>query len=819
MLISLTFKELKNRFAFLFVLTGAIGLTGWITLDIFKHSIDQAIKSRSKIMLGADLMISSRKPIPDQARNIVKQLGGPDLEESQITQTFSMVSNPQGKSRLVLIKAVQQNYPLYGSLKENQTLKEKSAWVYPEVLDQLDFKLGDQISIGEAEFRISGIIEEDPSPSTTDNLAPRIYIPHANLKDTQLIKSEQSLAFYSYIYKIPHIKNLSTLRQNIFKQINDPAITVNTHTSHSETLTRLMNYLNDFLSLCSLCALILTCIGIGFLFRSYFKKKTLEMAILISLGLSRTYTFSIYLFQMTVLGLISFLTAFVFSIILLPILKTAVQDLLPFEVSIQWHTFTASLLAVLVPIAVTLPILAGIRKIKPSLLLHQRTHFSFDSLNLFFYVLGIFILWGLAVLQSHSFRIGSLFTLIFVSSAVLLTGLGWLLLKLSSYIQSSSLVWRMVLRDLSRRPLSSLSCFVSLGLGVLLLNLIPQIEKVVSSEIQSPSQTRPSIFLFDIQEEQKQWVLNHVKIDKMIPMIRSRLTAVNGENFNKGSGKAEWSREKTREMHFRNRSFNLSYQSQLSRSEKIIKGKIWPSHKAVVHDPVISLERRFAKRLGLKMGDRLTFDVQGQKVEGLVQSIREVQWLSFQPNFFILFQPGVLEDFSKTYLASLPPLSHAEKQQTQKILAQKFPNISALDISRITKKFLNLAQNILLALKIMTVLCLLASLAVLYSIISHQMHSRIRDVGLLKILGVSFTDIKKIFFYQFGLITLTAHLAGLAASLAASSFAGLLLFQSGWKFSVVPFTATSLSWVLSCAIIILSSNMALKTKTQKLLQN
>ena len=341
---------------------------------------------------------------------------------------------------------------------------------------------------------------------------------------------------------------------------------------------------------------------------------------------------------------------------------------------------------------------------------------------------------------------------------------------------------------------------------------------MVSSEIQPSSHTQPSIFLFDIQEEQKKWVSSHLKIDKIIPMIRSRLIAVNGENFNKGSGQTEWSREKTREMHFRNRSFNLSYQNQLSRSEKIIEGEMWTSHKTS-RWPAISLERRFAKRLGLKMGDRLNFEIQDQQVEGLVQSIREVQWLSFQPNFFILFQPGVLEEFSKTYLASLLPLSPVEKQHTQNSLAQKFPNISALDISRITKKFLNLAQNILLALKIMTFLGLLASLAVLYSIISHQMHSRIKDIGLLKILGVSFADTKKIFLYQFGLMSLTAHFAGLAASLAASSFAGTLLFQAGWKFSILPFTAAGLSWVLSCAIIILSSHTALKTPVQKLLQN
>ncbi len=817
MLISLVFKELKNRFAFLFVLTGAIGLTGWITLDIFKNSIDQAIQSRSKIMLGADLIISSRKPIPDQTRKIVYQLGGSNIEESQITQTFSMITNAQGKSRLILIKAVQQNYPFYGALKENQVLQEKEAWVYPEVINQLNFKLGDFIFIGESQFRISQIIEEDPSHSITDNLAPRIYIPHQYLKDTQLIKSNQSIAFYSYIYKIPHIKDLSAFRQNIFKQINDPTISVHTHTSHSETLTRLMGYLNDFLSLCSLCALILTCVGIGFLFRSYFKKKILEMAILISLGLRRTHTFSIYLLQIIILGLTSFLVAMILSAILLPVLKTATKDILPFTIQIQWHTFASSLIAVLVPLWITLPILARIRKIKTSLLLHQRVDFQFDLLSLVFYVLGIFILWGLAVWQSHSIYVGSLFTLIFVSSAVLLTGLGWLLLKAISHLKSSSFAWRLALRDLIRHPFSSLSCFVSLSLGVLLLNLIPQMERTLSNEIYNPTQTRPSIFLFDIQEEQKQWVSDNLKIDKMIPMIRSRLLSVNGETFNKGSGQSTWSREKTREMHFRNRSFNLSYQSQLSHSEKVVGGQMWTAG-TFSNLPEISLEKRFAKRLGLKLQDRLTFEIQGQEIEGIVQSIREVQWLSFQPNFFILFQPGVLENFSKTYLASLHPLSPTDKQQTQSTLAQKFPNISAIDISRITKKFLNLAQNILLALKMMTLLCLLASFAVLYSIISHQVHSRIRDIGLLKILGTHFIDIKKIFLYQFGLIALAAHLVGLIGSLASSYVMSALLFETTWKTSIIPFVSISITWLLSCTIIYISSKTALKTPAQTLLQ-
>ena len=817
LILSLALRELKNRFAFLFVLTGAIGLTGWITLDIFKTSIDHALQSRSKIMLGADLIISSRKPIPDQTRNIVHQLGGSAIEESQITQTFSMIQN-EGKSRLILIKAVQQNYPFYGALKENQSLQEQEAWVYPEVLSQLNLKLGDFVNIGRSKFRISQVIEDDPSHSAADNLAPRIYIPHKNLKDTQLIKSGQSLAYYSYVYKIPETEDLSVLKQNIFKQIDDPAVTVHTHTSHSETLKRLMDYLNDFLSLSSLCALILTGAGMSFLFRSYFRKKVPEMAVLISLGLSRKKTFAVYLFQILVLGLASFLTAVLFSAGLLPFLKKATADILPFTVHIQWHTFLSGLAVVIAPLWITLPILSGIRKIKTSLLFHQRVHFQFDFLSLALYILGVLILWALAVWQSRSFQVGSLFTLIFAGSALVLTGIGWLLLKISSLFKCSSFVWQMVFRDLARRPLSSLSCFVSLSLGVLLLNLTPQLEKILSNEIHNPHQKRPSLFLFDIQEEQKQWVSDHLKIDKLLPMIRARLTSVNGAAFHKGSGQPAWSREKTREMRFRNRSFNLSYQEQLSRSEETVSGRMWTKNAPPKGMPEISLEKNFAKRLGLKMQDRLTFEIQGREVEGIVQSLREVQWFSFQPNFFILFQPGVLEGFSKTYLASLKTLSPAEKQQTQNTIAQKFPNISALDISRLTKKIMSLAQNVSSALKMMTLLCLLAAFAVLYSIISHQVHSRVRDIGLLKILGARFKDIKKLFLCQFGLIALAAHLTGLIGSLAGSYALSAWLFEMAWKSSIIPFISAGLTFLLSCIIISISSRKALKTPAQTLLK-
>lgn len=171
------------------------------------------------------------------------------------------------------------------------------------------------------------------------------------------------------------------------------------------------------------------------------------------------------------------------------------------------------------------------------------------------------------------------------------------------------------------------------------------------------------------------------------PMIRARFIKVNGSKFSKDEETLYQTRENENEERFRNRGVNLSFRSTLSSSERVVEGKSSLEPCKGIEAPCeLSLELNYAKRLGLKLNDRLTFDVSGIEIEGVVTNFRKVKWTSFDPNFFILFSSGVLEEAPKTYLASLKVKSFEEKKSIYRLMSQHLPMVSIVDISEIIKK-------------------------------------------------------------------------------------------------------------------------------------
>ena len=280
---------------------------------------------------------------------------------------------------------------------------------------------------------------------------------------------------------------------------------------------------------------------------------------------------------------------------------------------------------------------------------------------------------ALAIWQSHSPQTGTLFTALFLGLGLVTALIAWFLFPLLEHLHhiwapptlgpsKTALPLRWAFRDLVRHRSASVTCFLSLSLGVFLLNLIPQIRHTLDEQLQRKEGSKlPGLFFFDIQSEQIEdlkalLAKNGLSPLRASPSVRASLLSVNGRPFDKGEGiSSQMSREKEREMRFRNRGLNLSYRKDLDESEKIIKGTHLPHRPGEL--PSISLEDRFADRLGLHLGDVLNFDVQGLEVQGVVRSIRRVQWLSFQINFFILFWPGALDDAPKNIFAH-PPKPH-----------------------------------------------------------------------------------------------------------------------------------------------------------------
>ncbi|PCI31058.1 hypothetical protein COB52_00460 [Candidatus Kaiserbacteria bacterium] len=831
-----------RRFTLLFIFNLALGLTGLVTLDSFRHHLENSLELRSKLVLGADLGMSSRHPLTERHKAAASVVLG-DVPSSDMIETYSMVASTKGESRLVQIKAIDAKYPFYGAIRlRNQGTQShistqthdydlhaaKNVWVYPEVLPQLGLKIGEMLKIGSELFKITDVVEDDAASGFSTSMAPRIYIDLGHIKSTGLI-SAQSLAWYSTVYKtkLPP-KELERATANIFEQKHiEEDIRIYSHRNVSQQMSRMLTYLSDYLALVSIAAIFLACIGAAFLFRTYLNSKIKEVAIFRSLGMSDRQALSIYIVQITLLGIGASLLTFAASQALTPLLTFVLEDLVSVPIVLQLRVqglAIASLLGIVGSWLICLPVLAQIRGLKPALLFRSESlhlHENFYSYVLHF--LGVATLWATAVWQSNSWLIGSSFIAGFLITGALLGSAAYLAIWLfDRYGDKFTLVLRIALRNLARQPKSTISCFLALGMGVMLLNIIPQVEATLQAELEHPEKSNlPSLFLFDIQEDQvevlqKVATANQASLGEISPMIRSRLVAVNGKAFEKtNANQKKFSREDQQASRFRNRGYNLSYRAKMSSAEKITEGRAFsgrfnPAKQAVAE---LSVEKRFAGRLGLKLGDLLTFEIQSIPIEAKVVNLRSVRWTSFQPNFFLQLQPGVLDDAPKTFVTTVGDMNSAAKIELQNKIVKALPNLSIIDVSRMVARISNISSQMSVALQFMALLCILVGFLVMYSIASHQAVQRRRDINLVKVLGAPATMIRNFFVLEFSTLALLAGLMGVLLSVGVSYAISKLVFDAFWSWNpVVPIISLLSLILLATGLSYLSVRKVLHTR-------
>ena len=235
-------------------------------------------------------------------------------------------------------------------------------------------------------------------------------------------------------------------------------------------------------------------------------------------------------------------------------------------------------------------------------------------------------------------------------------------------------------------------------------------------------------------------------------MVRARLTQVNGEQFERDPETQSFTtRESQRERFFRNRGFKSKLYDVWKPDHDIVKGRDfsgeydWDSDNPIE----VSIEKRFASRLGLDVGDKLTLDIQGLEIEATLINTRQVNWLTFRPNFFVEMQPGSISDAPKTFIGVLTKLNNEQKNDLQLKIAQNFPSISMVDITRTIKEILKLIQQIQLILTGVALISILVGLFVIYSIGQFEGFKYAKDYNLLKVLGCVRSDIYGIFARQF----------------------------------------------------------------------
>ena len=199
--------------------------------------------------------------------------------------------------------------------------------------------------------------------------------------------------------------------------------------------------------------------------------------------------------------------------------------------------------------------------------------------------------------------------------------------------------------------------------------------------------------------------------------------------------------------------------------------------------------------MGLHLGDVLEFNILDMPIISKIVSIRSVRWTSFMPNFFIQFQPGVLENAPKTFLSAIPFLSRELKSQIQLKVFKLFPNISMVDVSRLVERIFIILKQMGWALKIMTLMSFLTGLLVIYSISNHQIYLREKDLSFLKIIGVPLKTLKKMIRLEFFLLTIIGTGVGALLGVGLSYLISQIYFDGMWSF---------LWWFPPCSILIIS---------------
>lgn len=852
-LFKLAFKEIFNtpKFSLFFIFNLMLGLIGFIALDSFKLSIHTHISNHSKSILAADIDVSSYWELTPADQKWLDQLLRQNTGKSHQIEFMTMVSTPTN-SRLVEVIAVDKFYPLYGQfvLKGQSSTKNQASptsisnsdiWVQPELLPVLGAKFGDPITIGKLNIKIGGILTDAPGNSFwSAGITQKVFIGLEHLTETGLIKFG-SRRRYHYLYRLPEGSDLQAIKKQLETQITkkfgtSPSIFVRTHQDAVQQTSRLLGYLNDYLGLVALVALFLAGIGTYYLFRNYLSDNIKEIAILMTLGASRLQTYGIFLFCISLLGTISAIIASVSSIGVLPLINFVLADFLPvgFKAALSIKSiFMAILIGLLGSLVFCLPTLNKISHIKPTVLLQNSTaqngvstHFSL--MGVLSYLPIAFTFWGLSIWQSNSFIIGSLFTGFLILSCLIIALTGDLLLRMTGvFITSPFPIFNLSLKNLYRNRTDVLTSFLAIALGALLINLIPQLHNGLKQELTQPKKTTlPTLFLFDIQPEQveplKQFAVEKGKeLRNISPMIRARLTHINQKLYSSFNEKKALTREQSRDQYMRRRGQNLSYRQNLYDTEKLEAGRPFSG----IYDfdsedlPEISLESKFASRIGVGVGDTLTFDVQGTPVEGKVVNLRQVRWNNFQPNFFILFQPGVLEYAPATFLGTVYQLAQKDKAIFQSELIHRFSNISVIDVTTLIKKILGMTEQINWALRAMAVFSIFAGIVVVYSISRQNAHQRRDEINLLKILGAGFNEIRVMILFEFGFLGICAATFGSLLSLAISWILSLLMFDRIWN---VSWEITLFTIVLICFLTLITAYLGvrniLKQKPASLLQ-
>jgi putative ABC transport system permease protein len=772
----------------LYLLTAALVLTvaAVTAVGFFTDRIEKAMQRQGGELIAADLALEGSVSIPDVYAGQARALG---LATARTLEFPSVILGDEAP-RLVQVKAVDAAYPLRGILRVQGGLGEPAepvpagppageAWVESRLLHLLEITTGDAIRLGEAELRVTGILEYEPDRGgNLFQLAPRVMISREDIPATGLVTPASRV---DYRLLVAGATDAVDNFREVVKAMPPPNTRLLDARDARPAFSTAVERASRFLNLATLVTLLVAGAAIALASRRLVERQTDAVAVMRCLGAHRHLLTRIFVLRLLLFGLgasvIGCLLGYLAQGLLAQLLsgwfgpELPAPSMKPLAVGVGTGLITLTGFA--------LPPLLQLARVPPLRVLRRDLGAPRASaaaaVGAAALALALLVFWqagdtGLAwkvllgVIAALAALAGSVFLL--VQAAALLAG-------------RSRGVWRLGLAALTRRPAAAVLQTAGFGLGILALLLLAVVRvDLLSSWRDSLPEGAPNHFLINIQPPEVEPLRellaeNGIEGSGLFPMIRGRLVRLDGDVVEPDDY------ADPRAQRLAAREFNLSWADAPQADNRVVAGQWWSGREA---RPQLSVEQGIAETLGIELGDRLGFWVGGRLIEAEVTSLREVQWDSFNVNFFIIGTRSLLEGEPATYVTSF----HLPREMEALIpeLVRSFPSVTLFDVDALMRQVRSIMDRGTLAVEVVFLFTLAAGILVMYAGIQASLEERRAEHGVLRTLGAGRGKL-------LGSLAVEFTGAGLLAGFLASAFAqftGWLLADElfGFQFAFNP---------------------------------
>lgn len=772
-------REARSGELTLILLSLILAVTVSTAIALFSQRLDLAMKANANDMLGADLRISSTTALPDEW-----QTAAADLALAQArTMTFPSVVLSADEMTLAAIKAVDDGYPLRGELlvrKDRRYVNQAKAktqargpqpgeaWVEQRLLSLLNIEIGDSLDVGTSSLTVTGVIEkESDRGGNFYTLSPRVMVHWNEVAGSPLLGPGSRVSYRLLL--AGDASALDTLRDTLTLDANQSFESLG---DGSQAMSQSLERAQRYLGLAGILAVVLASVAVAISARRYSERHFNVSALMRTFGLMRSSVLRIFLWQLIIIGtlatIIGAIAALGLQQGLISVLASLIPEGLPAAGVSAWvlglSTGIISLLGFGFPHLLPLSAVSPLRVLRGDLVPVPVSGWLIYGLALTTLTLLLWLLSGDAPLSVGIMLGGSLTLLLLL---VLLRGLlalagRWLRNRELSL--SVRFAWQHLSRDRTATAgqllAFALTLMVMLVIGVLRSDLLADWQR-------SLPQDAPNVFALNIQPYEQdtftQGLLDSgISPQTLYPMVPMRLVEINGVAV------STLAVAKDRAI---NRDLVSSAADVLPENNDVVAGQ-WATTRDNLAQ--VSVEETLATRLGIGLGDLLTFRAAGVNVTAEISSLRSVDWASMTPNFYMMLSTDLIEQIPSSYMTSFH-LSDANSEKLTSLVRQ-YPGITFLDTRYLLSQVQALLQRLTLAIELILVFVLAGAVLVMLSVLMTSTRERFTQGAILRTLGATRLKIRQSQWIEFTLVGGLSSLLALIGGelICAGLYIGLL---------------------------------------------